>query len=118
MLNENKSNLIKPESHALSNQFAKLFNGYSQAFNKSENRTGGLFERPFRRIEITNLTQFRKTMRYIHHNPQNHGLIDDFQDYYYSSFPSYLGLESKIVRSDNLTKFFGSAEAFKEFHVL
>ncbi len=42
----------KPTHLLFSNQFAKFFNAYAQAFNKQEARTGSLFEEPFRRIEI------------------------------------------------------------------
>lgn len=45
---------LPPVSRIISHQFASLFNGYAQAINKSYNRTGGLFEEPFRRILISN----------------------------------------------------------------
>ena len=32
----------------LSKQFSNMFNAYSQSFNKCTNRTGGLFQTPFR----------------------------------------------------------------------
>lgn len=52
-------NKQRPASFYLGNQFAKLFNGYCQAINAAYDRTGGLFEHPFRRIEV-------KTEAYFH----------------------------------------------------
>lgn len=57
--------LNKSASFNISNQFAKLFNSYTQALNKSENRTGSLFESPFRRIEVTSDAYFSQLVCYI-----------------------------------------------------
>ena len=44
----------KTISWILSNSFSSLFKSYAQAINKQYQRTGGLFEEPFHRIEIKN----------------------------------------------------------------
>ena len=77
-------------SHFLSKQFAHLFNGFSQIINKKSGRTGGLFESPFRRIEINSDTYFSALVWYIHHNPQKHGFVKNFRDYSHSSYRSHL----------------------------
>lgn len=40
-------------SAAISLKFSPLFNGYAQGINKSYKCTGGLFETPFQKTEIT-----------------------------------------------------------------
>ena len=40
----------------VSKKFSDLFNSYTKSINKAYNRTGGLFETPFRRIEVTSET--------------------------------------------------------------
>jgi len=49
---ENPDSGSMHKKHKPSTQFSHLFNSYSQAFNKKYKRTGSLFERQFRRIEI------------------------------------------------------------------
>ena len=69
----------------ISNQFAKLFNSYTQSINRAVGRTGSLFEEPFRRVEVTNDSYYSHLIAYIHQNPQHHGFVNDFRDYPYSS---------------------------------
>ena len=84
----------------LSSQFAHLFNGYTQIVNK-DNRTGGLFESPFRRKEVKSEAYFSNLITYIHQDPQIHGFVDDFKDYSYSSYWSHLlKRQTKLKRDE------------------
>jgi len=49
--------------------FSHLFNAYSKYFNKMYGRHGSLFERSFKRIEITDKEYFKTLVTYIHNNP-------------------------------------------------
>jgi putative transposase len=69
-----------------SKQFSNFFNAYAKAINASYGRTGSLFQHPFGRIVIKDLKQFYRVVRYIHQNPQKHGLIDNFREWKYSSY--------------------------------
>jgi hypothetical protein len=40
----------------ISRQLGHVFNSYTQAFNKKYERTGSLFERPFERLNVDNLS--------------------------------------------------------------
>jgi len=51
-----------------SKQLGHFFNAYAQKFNVGHNRTGSLFESPFRRKLITNQTQLKEVIRYINRN--------------------------------------------------
>ena len=42
----------------VSNQFRRLFITYTMAINKQENRTGSLFDKNFKRLEITDNEYF------------------------------------------------------------
>ena len=53
---------------ALSN----LFNAYAKAFNKQQNRTGSLFEKHFKRIQIENEKYLKNIIQYIHLNSKHH----------------------------------------------
>lgn len=67
-------------------QFSHFFNSYAQAINKSYNRTGGLFESPFRRELIKDKDDLRNSICKIHLSPQITGLVRDFRYYSFSSY--------------------------------
>ena len=100
----------------VSKKFSDFFNSYTKSINKAIGRTGGLFETPFKRIKIDNPLYFSQVLTYIHFNPQKHGFIDDFREYEYSSYQSHLTLKpTKLMRQDVL-KWFGNSQEFKDYH--
>ncbi|MFN8437567.1 MAG: hypothetical protein U0V72_07985 [Cytophagales bacterium] len=100
----------------LSSQFAHLFNGYTQAFNKDVQRTGGLFESPFRRIEINSGAYFSQLVWYIHFNPQKHGFVTDFRDYPHSSYWSHLQNKNTKLCREEVLDWFGNNIEYQKFH--
>lgn len=65
-------------------KLSNVFNAYAKAFNKQQHRTGSLFEKHFKRKELTNDTYLRNLVLYVHLNPQKHFNLD-FSEYKYSS---------------------------------
>lgn len=61
---ENLSGLKPPHQY-----FSNLFNAYTKAFNKRNNRHGALFERPFKRKLVEDESYFKQLVLYIHNNP-------------------------------------------------
>ncbi|WP_338814423.1 hypothetical protein V9L05_03695 [Bernardetia sp. Wsw4-3y2] len=103
-------------SWILSNAFASFFKSYSQAINKSHQRTGRLFEEPFRRIHVDNDAYFTTMIEYIHKNPQKHGFVKDFREYEHSSYHSHI-LEGKTkLEREEVLSWFGSKEEYQKFH--
>ncbi|MEZ4770719.1 MAG: transposase [Caldilineales bacterium] len=89
-----------------SRQFADLFSTYTKAFNKSYQRTGSLFAKPFRRIRIDNDGYFHALVVYIHQNPQRHGFVNDFRDWPYSSYAAIAsGNRTRLQRAAVLSWF-------------
>jgi coproporphyrinogen III oxidase/REP element-mobilizing transposase RayT len=79
--------------------FSNLFNAYTKAFNKQESRTGGLFERPFKRKHIKDETYLKNLIVYTHTNPENHGITDDFSTFQFSSYSYFqTGIELNRVQ--------------------
>lgn len=103
-------------SHHISLQFAHLFNAYSQAYNKAMQRTGSLFEKPFRRKHIANDKYLMQVLYYIHANPQKHGLIDDFANYPHSSYKSFLTLSPTQLQRQAVWDWFDGQENFILYH--
>ncbi|MES2517756.1 MAG: hypothetical protein V4585_06590 [Bacteroidota bacterium] len=107
---------IPSASHIISKQFAFLFNGYAQAINKANNRTGGLFEESFRRILVDTDSYFTELIYYIHFNPQKHGFVNDFRAYPHSSYHSHLSKAMTRLRREEVWDWFGNKEEFEKFH--
>ena len=102
----------------ISKQFSDFFNSYAQAINKANNRTGKLFEEPFRRILVNNDAYFTELIYYIHHNPQKHGFVNDFRTYPYSSYHSHLSNALTKLKRDEVLQWFGNNNEFERFHLM
>ena len=107
----------KIASKLISRQFATLFNSYAQAINKSYDRTGGLFEEPFRRAAIRNEAHCCSLMAYIHTNAQKHNFVKDFRLYPHSSYQSYLSQTPTRLKRSEALSWFGGKEEFEQFHL-
>ncbi len=98
-------------------QFGKLFNAYAKAINKAYQRTGSLFQNPFRRKEVTSDAYFRQLVTYLHRNPQKHGFVKDFRDWPYSSYHALLSDKPTYVKRVEVLDWFGDARTLVEFHL-
>jgi putative transposase len=112
----NGKNEAKTIEWIISNAFSSLFKSYSQAINKVYNRSGGLFEEPFHRIEIDNNKYLSKLIWYIHYNPQKHGFVSDFRDYPFSSYHSFLSNKMTKLEKDKVIFNFGDLNSFINYH--
>jgi putative transposase len=108
---------IPSASHIISKQFSFLFNGYAQAINKAFNRTGGLFEEPFRRILVDSDAYFTELIYYIHFNSQKHGFVKDFRAYPHSSYHSHLSQAMTRLKREEVWNWFGNRGEFEKFHI-
>jgi REP element-mobilizing transposase RayT len=100
------------------NQFAKLFNGYTQAINNQEGRSGGLFERPFIRIPVETDPYLLYMSYYIHRNPKKHNFVKDFTLYPHSSYQAIVSNEPTPVKLaiPELLSWYGGLDGFLTYH--
>ncbi|MEI3788065.1 MULTISPECIES: transposase [unclassified Chryseobacterium] len=99
-----------------SKQFARVFNSYSQAFNKENKRHGALIESPFKRKLITSDKYLINAVIYIHQNPQNHSIVHEFSDYNFSSYQSILSNSKTLLKRDEVIELFDNRENFIQSH--
>ena len=99
-------------SRALSN----LFSTYTKAFNKAYERTGSLFEKPFKRKRVDEDRYFNALVVYIHRNPQRHGLTDDFRDWPYSSYPTIRSTRPSRLQRATVMDWFQGSVGFESAH--
>jgi len=108
---------VKDQGEKTASQaFSNLFNAYSKAFNLEHQRTGPLFERPFKRIPVTDSSYFSRLLIYIHQNPQKHGLIDDFRRWPYSSYAILSGDQPTFIKRDVVTAWYGDINELLAAH--
>lgn len=90
-------------SKKLSRRFASWFGAYSMAINKGYNRTGKLFNLPFKRVEVMDETYFTYLICYIHRNPIHHNFHHDFETWRHSSYNQILDY-LKVNEMGNMEK--------------
>lgn len=107
---------IKEQDRNSSQAFSNFFNAYTKAFNKQQERVGSLFQRPFRRVQITSEKHLQNLIIYIHQNPENHKLIDDFRNHTWSSYNSILSEQTTQLKRVEIIEIFDNIENFKFCH--
>ena len=111
---------IRPESEwrefKPSKQFATFLGSYTKAFNKAYQRTGPLFERPFKRKQVHDLAYFQRLVIYIQQNPQKHGIVDDFREWPFSSYTALVTEKMTHLQRDKVRNWFGGTQELIESH--
>ena len=95
---------------------SKVLNSYTRYFNLKNKRKGPLWESRFKNIEVVNDEQLIHLTRYIHLNPVTANLVEDPQDWRFSSYKEYLGekqLEDNICNYSKLLDIF--PQDYKKF---
>ena len=116
----NHFHLLLRVNDSLSNpsqQFSNLFNAYTKAMNLKYNRTGSIFQKPFKRIKILKEEYLKALVLYIHLNPEHHDLCDDFSTHSYSSYKSLLSHLPTKLKRDEVISWFDDLENFKYVHL-
>ncbi len=94
----------------------RVFNSYSKAFNKRYQRSGTIFEGPYKVVLIQDNRQLLHICRYIHVNPINHGLVKEIRQWHYSNYFECIGSRSgEIVDRDFIVNNFQSPAEYEEF---
>jgi len=99
-----------------SRQFSSLFNAYAKAYNHETGRTGSLFEHPFHRKVVGEEAYFWRLIAYTHRNPQHHGFVDDFREWPYSSYSTFLADKPTQLPRDVVLQALGGRAAFAAAH--
>lgn len=96
--------------------FGNLFNAYTKAINKSFNRHGALFERPFKRKHINNDTYLQSVIKYIHYNPVNHGFCHHPIEYPWSSYLTCISDKPTKLKREKVISLFNNIDSLIQSH--
>jgi len=105
-----KKDGLHSEECFFSKQIARLISSYTQSFNKVYQRSGPLFESPFKRILVDSEDYLRNLIIYIHQNPEN------FQNYKFSSYLAAISDTRTNIQRKELIELFGDYKNFVECH--
>jgi len=99
-----------------SRYFSNFFNAYTRGLNIATQRTGALFERPFKRIPVESTAYLMQLIVYVHQNPQKHRFTADFRNWNYSSYHMLVSDVQTRLQRDKVMELFGSREDFVRIH--
>ena len=99
-----------------SKYFSNFFNAYARGFNIATQRTGALFERPFKRILVDSTAYLMQLIVYVHQNPQKHRFEEGFRKWNYSSYHILVSEAPTRLQRDRVMELFGSREDFVRIH--
>lgn len=86
--------IFEPTASSLSIAVHAFAFRYAQYFNRRHELYGHLFQDRFRSISIEDDVYLKQVVRYIHLNPIRANLVSLPQDYKWSSFSSYMNLDT------------------------
>ncbi len=96
--------------------FTDFFSTYTKAINHGYGRTGSLFQHPFGRVAVDSGRYLVNVIRYIHLNPQRHGLVSDFREWPYSSYHALVSRERTRLKREDVLDWFDGVEGFTAMH--
>lgn len=95
---------------------ARVFGSYTQAFNRAYERTGTLFEGPYKALHVDTDAYFVNLCSYIHLNPVHHGLVDTLEAWPYSNYLEWIEKRpGTLVDRDLVRAYFANPQAYEEF---
>lgn len=98
-------------------QLKRLFITYAMAINKQENRTGNLFDPKYKRLEISDQKYLEYVIFYTHFNPEKHGTVNNYKDYYFSSFKAMVSFETTNIDREMVMEIYGGKDNFLNYHI-
>lgn len=100
----------------ISNFLHKIGTSLTNFFNKKYQRSGSLFQGPYKAVHINNNDYLLWLSAYINGNIQIHG-ITNAQNYKWSSYKNYLKLENDevLVNNEIILSQFKNIEEYKNF---
>ncbi len=87
---------------SISKLMLKVTTSFSKYFNKKYNNVGPVFQGCFKAINVDNEEYLLWLSAYIHQNPAVAGIVRNLNDYRYSSYLDYVGLNNTRICDTSL----------------
>lgn len=93
----------------------RVFGSYTQAFNRAYERTGTLFEGPYKALAVETDAYLMNLCSYIHLNPVHHGLVNAPDAWPYSNYLEWIGKRpGTLVDRDLARETFATPQAYED----
>jgi REP element-mobilizing transposase RayT len=101
---------------AMSNFIKGVCDGYTKALNKKYNRSGHLFEGKYKLKNIDDSSYLVHLSCYVHLNPVSSGIVNQPENWEYSSCRAYLGIAPNTMISPEIVlNQFANIHAYKKY---
>ncbi len=101
---------------AISKLMRQIINAYTLYFNKKYTRTGPLFEGRYKAVRIPSDNLLLHIARYIHLNPVVANLVDNPENFAWSSHKDYImKANSDLISSNPILGHFKSLKTYQQF---
>jgi putative transposase len=107
--------LKQTEDDGISKLMHKTGTGYTNHFNLKNQRSGSLFQGPFKAVEITSDDQLWYESAYILGNAQIHGLVEDFTKWTWCSWGNFAKDKEKYPGQQAILEAFSSLSDYKSY---
>ncbi len=104
------------DSTTIKKNIGLLLSSYTKAINKSFSRVGSLFQQHTKTKLIEDDKSLLTVISYIHQNPKRKNLVNNLEDWEFSSYQDYIGLRNgTLIDKTFIQNKFTSIDAFKLF---
>ena len=101
----------------VSELFRRFFTSYAKSINKQEKRHGSLFIKNFKRKKVSSTNYFANLVYYIHRNPEQHGIYDDYKFYPWSSYERILINKPTKLQKQAVLNWFTNKNNYQSYHI-
>jgi len=110
--------LQQKSAKPISSYIQKIFNGYVQAINKEQDRSGTLFEGRSKSILIDKEEYLLHLIRYIHINPVVANIVKKSEQWEYSNYLEWIGeRKGSLFSKEVFNNLFDSHKQYQNFVV-
>jgi len=117
---------LKEPPEGLASMMKRINTSYAYYFNEKHQRTGHLFQDRFKSEPIENDRYLLAVVRYIHNNPVKAGIVEEPDQYKWSSYHEYLSesnpngnrVETALILSIMASDLKTAIEEFKAFSLV
>jgi len=108
--------LLTPHDDDLSHRMQLLSISFTKTMNQKHNRVGSLFQGQFQATPIVQDTHLIYLSAYIHLNPVRAGLVQQADEWPFSSYREYIDLRQGTIPSPNLVvEYISGIDRYQEF---
>jgi hypothetical protein len=98
-------------------QVNRMLVSYVNSYNYMEERKGGLFQKPFRRIWLSDMEALKETVLFVHTCAQKEGVVLDYRAHQYHSHDEIVRKSSVLVDTQSVMLLFESPEIYRSAHL-